>query len=193
MKFNIDGLFSKPSFNFLAYHGLTWILIFLAQHSALMFTKFQDYIDFLALDSILCFYSLCVIACTQVLTTLIWLLCKSLRKKTKNTLLFSILFFILFYIVFKSIVYTYTGQYIYGVECGFILLGVTYIIPPVFWALIIPTYFILRYREKKHNLVIETPALSNNKFISYIILIGTIFYLLICIALSILCITFTFW
>ena len=184
MKFNIDKIFHRPSFYFLAYQGF---LVFLTGISACFsYTyygkwTFEDFFNTLGIIIITPFLWIVIelpfITLASLITSTFWSFIK------KRNVLFSIpltLINIILLGTFPLIDAYQTSKYS-GSGLGFIVAIAIPFIPIVAILFTLIPYLILRYQEKKHNLVVENPPFTKEKIFHKPTIIGLYTYAIITI------------
>ena len=92
-------------------------------------------------------------------------------------ILFNTLFFLSGNAFFINEFITYLRSGGYTVLLFFTFFTIPFIPPTAFLFTLLP-YLAIRYREKRHNLTIENPPFTRNKYLHYATLIGTALYVL---------------
>ena len=192
MKFNIDKFIHRPSFYFLAYQGFLIFLAYLTTFIIYVYFRYDELLVFESLaylfDTFLCFllmYPILWLIIELPYITLCSLITYAFWSFIKNrNVLFSIPL-ILINVILLSIA-PYSDAYQRSNEANGIAFGAIFtapFIPLVAILFTIIPYLVLRYREKKYNLVVENPPFAKNK----LLLTSSIIGIIICLASYIGC------
>ena len=178
---NINNLFKRPSFNFLATQGWIIFLIYLAEQIAILFnTKTTGFIY--AISQIYAIIHIIMILPIIQLFSIFTLIFKKNEEANTKKVGLSLLFFFIYISVANLIIECdieteYRIANVYLIMCILIV-----IIISIFFILftLLPCY-ILHRKEKKNNLIIKKSFLTQNKFILSSTILGVLLYILICI------------
>ena len=181
MKFNIDGLFNKPSFNFLLHQGfLVFLLTFTNMLSiAVLFYKNES-------DIITSLLGSCISSIVLTFMQLPAVIFFSLFTYFGRNIFLLHLTFLIFAVGLSSfITFKLTSAFFSNGGGDFIiyyLILTTPFIPIVAILFTLIPYLILRYREKKYNLVVKNPPYTKNKFLLIFSILGLCIYATLVVA-----------
>ena len=178
---NINDLFKRPSFNFIANQGWMFFILLMALQSSVLFVYKLENFNVVFHEFYLLFYMISILPFIQLYSFVTYFLLKFLHNSLSKFLIFSIFNFVICMLLCiefgkVDIRTSYIGSaYGFLIFFGFILISIG-----ICLFTFLP-YALSFFIEKKRNIFLDDSIFIKNKFLLCSTLSGTFLYILTCI------------